>query len=231
MRKFCFITLALASAFQSIAQDSVKATSKKNVYTSSVSEIIFSWGSVEAKPLDPSSIVRFTAFLHLGQQIHVDFNDHVGFYSGLSLRNVGLINELNDTVKIKQRVYTVGIPVALKFGNMKGANVAIGAEAEFAINYKQKVFVNDEKSKTNIWFSDRTNIFLPSAFAEIRFKEGAYLKFRYYLTDFLTEGKQAINVPGVSYNPTKSQMMYASFGFSIPNKKMKTYSPGGNKQM
>jgi hypothetical protein len=126
-----------------------------------------------------------------------------------------MINDLNDTVRIKQRVYTVGIPAAFKVGNMSGTNLALGAEAEFAFAYKQKVFVNNEKAKTTEWFSDRTNIFLPSAFAEIRTKQGGYIKFKYYLTDFLAEGKQKVNVTNVSYNPTKSQMFYLSFGYAL----------------
>ncbi|HSC53018.1 MAG TPA: hypothetical protein VLC98_05345 [Phnomibacter sp.] len=219
MKRIALVTLSLALIVHANAQDNSGSTKKIKPYTVSVSELIFSWGNVEAKPLEPKSIVRFSAFLHLGQQVHFDFSEHAGFYTGLSLRNVGMINELNDTVKIKQRVYTLGIPVALKFGNMAGPFLAVGAEAEFAIAYKQKVFVNEEKSKTNIWFSDRTNIFLPSAFAELKLKQGMYVKFKYYLTDFLREGKQAINVPNVGYNPTKSQMMYVSFGMAIRNKK------------
>ncbi len=217
-----FIALAIFSAFTLTlnAQESTSQTSKKNVYTASTSELIFSWGTVEAKPLNPNNIVRFTCFLHLGEQLHVDFNEHAGFYTGLSLRNVGLINDLNDTVKIKQRVYTLGIPLALKLGNMQGTNIAAGVEGEFSIAYKQKVFVNDEKSKTNEWFSDRTNIFLPSAFAELRTKNGAYIKFKYYLTDFLTEGNQKTNVPNLNYNPTKSQMMYVSFGWALKTREM-----------
>jgi hypothetical protein len=221
MKRLLLFTLVPALSHLADAQDSAAGKPGKKTYTLSTSELIFSWGDVEAKPLDPTSLVRFTCFLHLGQQLHVDFNEHTGFYTGLALRNVGMINDLNDTVKIKQRVYTLGIPVALKVGNMKGTHLAAGAEAEFAINYKQKTFVNDEKSKTNIWFSDRTNIFLPSVFAELRLTSGAYLKFKYYLSDFLVEGKQSTNVPNLNYNPTKSQMMYVSVGYAIKNNKFR----------
>ncbi len=208
---------------ESYAQDQTVTTTipapANKMYTKSVSEIIFSWGDVEATGLDVSPIVRFSAFLHLGEQWHKDFSNKAGFYTGLSLRNVGMINDLNDSVRVKQRVYTAGIPIALKFGNMQGTHIALGAEAEFAINFKQKVFVNDEKSKTNEWFSDRTEIFLPSAFAEIHTKQGGYIKFKYYLTDFLVQDKQKINVTNVNFVPTKSQMMYVSFGFALDSKK------------
>jgi len=221
MKKIYLIAMATSLSFQVTAQDTAAAAAKKKIHSESVSELIFSWGKVEASPLDPGTVVRFSCFFHLGQQVHIDFNKNTGFYTGLSLRNVGIINNLNDSVKIKQRVYTLGIPIAFKFGDMTGTYIAVGVEGEFAIQYKQKVFVNDEKSKTNIWFSDRTNIFLPSAFGELRTKYGTYLKFKYYLTDFLKPGKQHVNVPGITYNPTKSQMAYVSIGYAFNNRRMR----------
>jgi hypothetical protein len=48
------------------------------------------------------------------------------------LRNVGFINDLNDTVKLKQRVYTLGLPVGIKLGNMSSSTYAtIGVEANW----------------------------------------------------------------------------------------------------
>jgi hypothetical protein len=205
------------------AQDTSYSSNKKKPYLLSTSELILSGASVENSGVKLDNIVRFSAFFHVGQQIHFDFSNKAGFYTGLSLRNIGMINDLNDSVRIKQRVYTVGIPAAFKVGNMKGTNLAVGAEAEFAIAYKQKLFVNDEKSKTNEWFSDRTNIFLPSAFAEIRTKQGGYIKFKYYLTDFLVEDKQKVNVTNVNYRPNKSQLFYVSFGYALDTRKASTY--------
>jgi hypothetical protein len=205
------------------AQDTSYSSNKKKPYLLSTSELILSGASVENSGVKLDNIVRFSAFFHVGQQIHFDFSNKAGFYTGLSLRNIGMINDLNDSVRIKQRVYTVGIPAAFKVGNMKGTNLAVGAEAEFAIAYKQKLFVNDEKSKTNEWFSDRTNIFLPSAFAEIRTKQGGYIKFKYYLTDFLVEDKQKVNVTNVNYRPNKSQLFYVSFGYALDTRTTKVY--------
>ncbi|MEO8146585.1 MAG: hypothetical protein ABI723_03055 [Bacteroidia bacterium] len=221
MKKPLLLAVTAVLSIQLHAQDSTGTAEKKQVYFATASELIFSWGDVEAKPLEPSPIVRFSCFLHLEEQLNYDFSDKVGFYTGVSLRNVGFINDLNDTVKLKQRVYTLGIPVALKIGNMDGTSLRVGAEGELALNYKQKVYVNGEKTKTNIWFSDRTNLFLPSVFAEIKFSQGLYLKFKYYLTDFLVEDKQKINVAGVVYVPTKSQLMYAAIGVVLKDKKYK----------
>ncbi len=223
MKRIFISALITLLFFQVNAQDSATSPGKKKPYLLSTSELILSAASVENNGVSLDNVVRFSALFHVGEQVHFDFSNEAGFYTGLSLRNVGMINDLNDTVRIKQRVYTLGIPAAFKFGNMQGTNLALGAEAEFAIAYKQKVFVNDEKSKTSEWFSDRTNIFLPSAFAEIRTKQGGYIKFKYYLTDFLVEGKQKVNVTNVNFTPTQSQMFYLSFGYALGAKQTAMY--------
>jgi hypothetical protein len=229
MKKIYLLASALLLTINLHAQESTSPSSTRPSYFASATELIFSWGNVTADPLKPNNIVRFTCFLHLEEQFHHDFSSKAGIYTGLSIRNVGLINDLNDTVKIKQRVYTLGIPVALKIGNMdRGTYATVGVEGELAFAYKQKVFINDEKTKTVIWFSDRTNLFLPSAFAELKFSDGLYVKFKYYLTDFLTQDNQKINGVTFNYVPTQSQMMYASIGWILKdkymNKKMKKTS-------
>lgn len=216
MKKLLLLACLAASAHL-FAQE----TPIKKMYSVFGGETIFSWGNVEATDLNTRNIVRFTIFLHLNQQFHYDFSKKAGFFTGISLRNVGIITDLNDTVRMKQRVYTLGIPVALKLGNMNGTNFALGAEGELAIHYKQKNFVNGEKRRTTQWFSDRTNLFLPSVFAQINFKDGFYLKYKYYLTDFLVEGTQRTNVTDLNYQPTRSQMMYISLGVAVPNRVIK----------
>lgn len=217
MKKIILFAAFAVFSFNAISQEISTAAKTKEIYTVSATETILSWGNVESAGLGIKNIGRFTPFLNFGQQLHFDFNEKSGFYTGLSVRNVGIITELNDSVRVKQRVYTVGIPVAFKVGDMDGNLFAAGFEAEFAINYKQKVFVNDEKSKSNIWFSDRTEIFLPSVFAEVKSKYGNYIRFKYYLTDFLQEGNQKVNVAGVDFNPTRSTMMYVSVGLMMRN--------------
>jgi hypothetical protein len=213
MKKLLLTALFLGFGLSLYAQE----TTSKNWYRMSTSETILSFGSVENNGKDLSNVVRFTPAVNFGVQLHKDFSEKVGFYTGLSLRNIGMINDVNDSVRVKQRVYTLGIPVALKFGDMNGNLGAIGFDNEFAINYKQKVFVNDEKSKSNIWFSDRTKIYLPSVFAEFRSKKGNYIRFKYYLTDFLETDNQKLNVAGVSYAPTRSTMFYVSTGLMLRN--------------
>ncbi len=216
MKKIALVSLLFLAANLAVAQD----TAVKPWYLVSASETILSWGNVEAPGLDTKNVGRFTPFINVGLLLHRDFNEKTGFYTGVALRNVGVITDLNDSIRLKQRVYTLGIPIAFKFGDMKGNLIAAGIDNELAVNYKQKKYVNEEKSKTNVWFSDRTNIYLPSVFAELKSKEGNYIRFKYYLTDFLKEGNQSINSPGVTYTPTKSTMMYVSVGYMIKTREI-----------
>lgn len=215
MKKLLLLALSCAVSLSVFAQDS---PSVRKAYTMSTGETILSFGILEAEPLNTGTVARFTPFFNFGQQLHYDFSDKFGMYTGLNIRNVGMINDLNDSVRIKQRTYNVGIPIAFKVGDMEGLQLAAGFEAEFAVAYKQKVYVNGEKRKSSAWFDDRTNIFLPSVFAEFKNKEGNFIRFKYYLTDYLQTENQQINVPGVEYRPTGSQMFYVSIGYAIKNR-------------
>ena len=218
MKNFLIIPFLCCFSIALMAQ---QTPSVKKAYTASTGETILSFGILEAEPLETGTIPRFTPFFNFGQQLHYDFSDNFGFYAGLNVRNVGMINDLNDSIRIKQRTYNVGIPIALKVGNMEGFQFAAGFEAEFAIAYKQKVYVNGEKRKSSAWFDDRTNTFLPSVFAEFKNEQGNYIRFKYYLSDYLQTENQQINVPGVEYRPTSSQMFYVSIGHVIKNREFR----------
>ncbi len=211
-------------------------------YFATVSEGILSAGNLGKVALyDPSlpipsnvldfghqstPVIRYSTFLHLGEQLHVNFSNTFGFYTGIGMRNIGMINRLSDSVKVKQRVYSVGIPVALKIGNMgKKAYAAFGAELELFFNYKQKTFKGsgrgDKVEKFNEWFSNRTELFNPSVFAEFNFGKGTYIKVRYYLNNFLIAGNQSFTLNNVKYGfrPEKSQLFSLSFGRVIGKKR------------
>lgn len=75
------------------------------------------------------------------QELHYDFNQSFGFYTGIGIRNVGMINELNDSLKLKQRAYGLGVPVAIKVGNVHGLHVSAGAEAELFFTISRSSFM------------------------------------------------------------------------------------------
>jgi hypothetical protein len=170
-------------------------------------------------------VLRFSGFYNAQEQFHYNFSPHLGFYTGFGIRNVGFINKLNDSIKVKQRVYSAGIPLALKIGNMeKSAYIALGGELELFFNYKQKTFYKDTKSKFNEWFSDRTDLLNSSVFLEIKGKRGGFIRFKYYINDFLKGEKQTVTVNGFDYPyyPSKSKLFYVSIGSVLNNKAIKS---------
>jgi hypothetical protein len=171
-------------------------------------------------------VIRFSSFFHVGEQFHVNLGKLFGLYTGLGVRNIGMINRLNDTIKVKQRVYALGIPVGIKLGDMqKRVYAALGAELELFFNYKQKTFLGsgrgEKVEKFNEWFSDRTPLLSPSLFFEFNFKKGTYLKLRYYPLNFLVADKQNFTVNNIKtgFRPTASQLFALSFGRVIGKKR------------
>jgi len=217
------------------AQDttSTKSTWKAKEWRQmSGTELIFSGGSLETQEQMPQTknIVRFTLFFHLQSQWHYDFNRNVGFYLGAALRNVGFIHEWdmgNYDLKLKHRSYALGAPIALKLGNLKeGYYAAIGIEPELMFAYKRKVLVDNKRVRRDTeWFSDRVNIFNPSAFAEFRFKGGTYVRAKYYLNNFLTDKPDRFTLPGnlilTQITPGDNNLFSISIGTVIRTKSKK----------
>jgi hypothetical protein len=196
-------------------------SSAQGFYTTTSGEIIFQSSSVEQNNTDINSNVRFTLFFHLGEYIHFDLNNNIGLFSGLGIRNVGLITEEND-VKIKYRTYNLGIPLAIKVGAFdKNLYLFGGAEYEWMFAFKQKVFENDEKTKYVEWFSDRTPHFIPSVFAGIQFPYGLQVRFRYYLDNYLNNSYKGSSTYSDYTSFNKTQVWYISFSYVIRNRNVR----------
>lgn len=236
MRKLSILLMALFPLLAGAQTEGVSGY--RTSYTASVTEFIFSMGSLGKVAISPaqstlepviseaSAIPRFTGFFHLGEQFHYNFNNSLGFFTGISLRNTGMINRLNDTIKLKQRVYSIGVPLALKIGNMgKPTYVSLGGELELFFNYKQKTFLGtgrgDKIQKFNSWFSNRTELLNPSVFIDFNFGSGNYIRLKYYLNDFLDNGNQNYRVHDQVYTFTteRSTLFSLSLGKVIVNKK------------
>lgn len=219
---------------------SAQEQAPKRVYMKSASEFIFSLGTMNAfadsmrsAEIDVTPVVRFSGFFHLQEQLHVDFSKSAGFYTGIGLRNIGMINQLSDSVKVKQRAYSLGIPVAFKFGKLpQGYFVAIGAEAELFFHYRQKDFYDGAKRKHDEWFSNRVNLINPSVFVDIHSNRGSYLRLKYYLMDFLDADHQQVNLGNGSvqaFYPDRSQLFYIAIGAAIRHRTSPPPRPSGEK--
>lgn len=177
--KVCSIIIVLVLSFSN------QGFSQDRIYAENSNEVIFSFADVSYNGQSMATPARFSMFFHAGNNIHFDFNDYVGVYSGYGLRNIGFITE-EAGVKIKRRTYSLGVPLALKLGVLqKKFFVYGGGSYEMFFHYKQKQIIDGNKEKYSEWFSDRTDRFAPSFFAGIQFPKGFNIKFKYYPNDFL----------------------------------------------
>ncbi len=173
------------------------------IYPVTTWEIIFNPSSVEADlgdgPQHITTNMRFTGFFNWGQNLHFDFNDKFGFYTGLAFRNIGIIiddpryNDMTsvDYYKVKRRAYTLGLPVAIKIGNFtRNMYLFAGGEIEMLFHYKEKYWVSGVKYKSKEWFSNKTERWNPSFFVGIQFPGGVNIKYKYYFNDFLNNEYQ-----------------------------------------
>jgi hypothetical protein len=183
--------------------------------------------------------VRYTLFFHLGEYWNFNFGNNFGFYTGLGVRNVGLISDerLPEIVgspqlvdyKIVRRLYTIGAPLAFKLGSFKdNLYFYAGGECELALVYKEKYWTGTqtragEMKKNKTWFGDQTPAFLPSVFAGVKLPGGVSASFKYYLDDFLNHNysKKDNSVIGNPYNISDlsryklSQVFYLSLSWQI----------------
>lgn len=218
-----------------------KTDAQVDIYRSGGGEIIFSGADVRFNDVDVNTNTRFTLFLHIQQWANFDINNNFGFLAGGSLRNIGLIVEdlyqnvgfsgiesddpnWNKNTKIKRRSYALGIPLGIKVGDFdKNFFFYAGGEYEWMFAYKQKLFIDDNKTKYVEWFSDRVNPLIPSVFAGVQLPGGVNLKFRYYLKDFLNTDFQGTDFGReVDYSEFQSTgIWYISVGFMFNNKQIK----------
>jgi hypothetical protein len=197
MKKHFLVMIMILAAYTVEAQD-------KRIYHTAGGEFIFSGADMNFNGTDVNSNIRFTLFFHTQQQINFDLTNNFGLYTGLAIRNVGLIMEdlyqnvgydvdntdpdYNKNTKIKHRSYSLGFPLAVKIGSFdKNYFFYAGGEYEWMFAYKQKKFIDGEKYKFTEWTSDRVNPWIPSLFAGIQLPCGFNLKFKYYLNDFLNK--------------------------------------------
>jgi hypothetical protein len=188
-------------------------------YTSSSGELIFSFANYVVNNNSINTPLRFTAFFHVSKFYHLDVSDAVGFYTGTGVRNVGFTEKQGNTT-IKRRNYYVGMPLAIKLGNLdEDKYIYAGVEGEVGLNYKEKRFEGDNKVDVfDEWFSARTPLFMPSVMAGYNTTKGFNLKVRYYLFDFLNpnyveQGQKIYS------NIQSSNIFYIGVSYNVPDKK------------
>ncbi len=204
----------------------------QKVYPITSGALLFQFSDVE---LSSSNITsrppRFTCFFHWGQYYHFDIIDNLGFYTGMALRNVGFIYDDDIPQKTVRRSYTLGVPIALKVGSFKNhLYIFGGGEYELLFHYKAKRWYSNDRKGSKVkdteWFSNKTELFIPSVFGGVQFPKGINIKFKYYLGDFLNldyEGPD-LGETNVSFSDfTRLNVFYISVCWQFRTDKAKKY--------
>ncbi len=201
-----------------------KIYSQSDFYVTTGGEMIFSFApDIDNNGMPGQSIMRWSPWFNFQSYGNIDFNNYMGALLGISIRNVGFIDDMPDVnntqLKKKYRTYNFGIPVGLKLGIMKRYFVFGGYEIEFPFHYKEKTFINNDKIDTKItgWFSGRTECCMHTVFAGIQLPHGMSVKFKYYLTNFFNEDYTEV-IDGNTVRPyegKKVNIMYISLSFSL----------------
>lgn len=140
----------------------ITAFSQNKLYGVFESKTLFQIGMIEDSAGNSvKSILRFAPFVNYTLQAHKDFSNKFGLYTGIGVKNVGFITRQNSTdMTVKSRAYCLNIPVGLKFGNFKeDTYLFLTGEVLMQLDYKEKVFINDDKSKRKSFYDDDINLF------------------------------------------------------------------------
>lgn len=168
---------------------STVSVAQNKLYTTTGSEIIFSFATIDDNGNSNGNIMRWSPVFNVQFYGNYDLNKNIGLMFGATIRNVGFIYNVQDGTgtKKKHRNYDFGIPVGVKVGNMRKTFFFAGYEIEFPFNYKEKTFINEQKTKFSVWFSNRVPAYYHTVFAGIQFPYGISLKFKYYLSEFFNQ--------------------------------------------
>ncbi|NLR93019.1 MULTISPECIES: hypothetical protein [Flammeovirga] len=223
------ITLVFLFGLNANAQDA-KKNKKSDLYVTGGLEIIFS-GNTGLKMAGQeinSGVMRFAPVINWQTIFNADFGNRFGLFSGIGIRNVGMIfdvptdhveDNVDGPVRKKVRSYNLGIPVGFKVGNLHGFFLYAGYEFEIPVQYKEKTFVSERKTdKFSVWFTDRVN-YQHSLMVGLQFPYGTNLKFKYYLNDYFNsswgDNQSKMKGTDLNYNQITGNVFYVSLNFSL----------------
>jgi hypothetical protein len=200
-------------------------TAKSKGYISVIPELGVFQSAAQSRPGTNRELtyLRYSFAVNLEGRYNYDFNDHFSAFIGLGIKNLGFTDKIGD-LTIKRRVYTLGVPVGLRIGNLGRNNfVLIGGGIDLPVNYREKSWTNRKhKQKFNEWFSDRTPVVMPYLFAGVNIKTLLTLKLSVYTSNFFNTSFEVPDGSGGTYRPYTNydaRLITLSLGFRIPFKK------------
>lgn len=206
-----------------------KGFAQTAIYSVTGTEFILSFSQFDVYDSKNGRCARFSPWFNLQQSVHFDVGQIVGFTAGLSVKNIGLIHKTvdpsiidesfsNHTITKKFRTYNLGIPISFKIGSLDQFYLYGGYEFEVPLNYKEKTFVNNKKTKYDSeWFSEKTPLYTHSVFLGLNFPYHFGIKVRYYLTEFFNPDCTYMvpDIPEVTYSDFHARNFYISLTYDL----------------
>lgn len=236
-----FLTLINVSVFAQ-SQDSVSIKKYKTFEHTPYMEMLFSFSQTEQSGKGVDDKLRFSPVFNFGHEFHLNFSQHLGVYTALGLRNIGYIDRptyyapgavVGTKVKMKHRVYALVIPIGIKIGNIgKHTYLSAGSELNLFLNYKEKMWYNDSKTKRSEWFSDRVDLVHTSFFAQLNCRS-SYIKFILYPDNFIRENSTTFAGDFVisDYPSSSANLFVVSLGVNFIDKPVKKRRQAAPKQV
>lgn len=222
------VALLCTSGFSNTNAQMKSAPTKKPYFSTGIDGYILSTTLKQHSGQSTTlSTPRFTGFVNVGVNLNYDFNKNVGLFTGLNVKNIGFIEKYSTPDStVKRRVYTFGIPLALKLGDVKyGSYFIVGGGIDFPFNYREKGFIKrGDKQKFNEWFSSRTPAGMPYVFIGAHLRPLLTVKLQYYPGNFMNPDFETVvpaGLPGVypgTFKPYKDydvKLIMLTLGFDI----------------
>jgi hypothetical protein len=154
--------------------------------------------------------VRFSWFFNISQTYKHNFGKNVQLSTGVSLKNLGTSNTYiatTNTIRSIERYYTIGIPVALRFGDIaKRKWFGLDGGLDLPINRKFKTWVVGDKRATKVktkiadtWDRYNYNPIAPYVGASFCFNRIG-VKYSYYLNPFMKGGQENFQTLSLFFN-------------------------------
>ena len=236
MKKICLLLFLMAGYLSLFGQTTppVEPSIKKykTFEHSFYSEILFSFSQTEQDGKGIGDRLRFSPVFNLGHEFHLNFAKFLGIYTGLGIRNIGYIDRpdyiapgaiTSTELRMKHRVYALVMPVGIKLGNMgRHSYLSAGVELNLFLNYKEKVWLNDSKTKKSEWFSDRTDLLNTSFFGQLNYR-GNYVKLILYPNNFIKQNNTTLagDFAVINYPSSSANIFVVSLGFNFIQKKVR----------
>jgi hypothetical protein len=215
MKKLYTTLFIMCLAFTVSNAQTKTVTKEGKPYFTSGGEWIFSTGTLQ----NNNNVLRFSPVINLQTLLNFDKSESFGWFTGLNIRNVGFIYDESASVRKKVRNYNLGIPLGVKLGHMDDRFFFAGYELEFAMNYRERTFVDEVRTERfSVWFSDRVNVVQHALFIGYTLPRGTSIKAKYYLTSFFNQGFNATDGQGGTIQPyagLDANIFYVSLNFAL----------------